>query len=343
VVIATVAILIGLLLPAVQKVREAAARMSNQNNLKQIALACHNFESANGRLPSYQPPPAGSVQYSYSVFAFVLPYLEQEPLGRTFDPTTQPLVTGMPPAATLNPALAATAAAPVKTFLNPADAQHAVGPFATTVLTDGLPHAGVSYAVNIGSGLEPNDPPVVNPTRANGVDNRFPSDGLFWSGARLRLTDITDGTSNTLMFADLLRGPGGPNLTGPLSSLSADQRRRLYGNASGGRTSTPGGGFSPPLTAAAATGASLWIGNRGSSWIWGLTVNNGFTAALTPNSPTPDVNAFGQGWLSARSPFSGGVNVALADGSVRFVRDSIPPATWRALDTRAGGEVAGDY
>src|SRR5690348_16806998 len=86
VVIAIIAILIGLLLPAVQKVREAAARMSDQNNLKQISLACHNFHGANGRLPGYQPAPGGSsvTSYGYSVHAFVLPYIEQEPLGKTF-------------------------------------------------------------------------------------------------------------------------------------------------------------------------------------------------------------------------------------------------------------------
>jgi prepilin-type processing-associated H-X9-DG protein len=71
---------------------------------------------------------------------------------------------------------------------------------------------------------------------------------------------------------------------------------------------------------------------------------NGFVTYLPPNSPLPDATAHGQGWLSARSSFSGGVNAALADGSVRFVRDSISITTWRALATRAGGEViSGDY
>jgi len=64
---------------------------------------------------------------------------------------------------------------------------------------------------------------------------------------------------------------------------------------------------------------------------------------LTPNSPDPDSTAHGLGFLTARSNFSGGVNVALADGSVRFVRNGIDLATWRGLATRAGGEVLGDY
>ena len=98
VVIAIIAILIGLLLPAVQKVRNAAARISNQNNLKQLALACHNYESSNGRLPGYQPAPSGSsvASYGYSVHAFLLPHIEQEPLGKTFDPNSQQLFFEVP-------------------------------------------------------------------------------------------------------------------------------------------------------------------------------------------------------------------------------------------------------
>jgi prepilin-type processing-associated H-X9-DG protein len=68
-----------------------------------------------------------------------------------------------------------------------------------------------------------------------------------------------------------------------------------------------------------------------------------FNTFLRPNDPNPDATAHSNGWFAARSLFAGGVNVALTDGSVRFVRDSIALATWRALSTRAGGEVIGDY
>jgi prepilin-type N-terminal cleavage/methylation domain-containing protein/prepilin-type processing-associated H-X9-DG protein len=338
VAIAIIAVLIGLLLPAVQKVREAAARMSDQNNLKQISLACHNFHSANDRLPGYQPAPSGSsiTSYGYSVHAFVLPYIEQEPLGRTFDPNGQQLFFGSAPFGTFNTALAPTAVTPVKTFLNPADGQDPV----CEIISGGSPHAGTNYAVNIGSGLDANDA-ANNPAKTNGTDIRFPSDGLFWSGSKVRLTDVTDGTSNTLMLADIMRGSS-VNLTGtPYSSLTSDQRRRMYASASSGRSpvAVAPGGLNPPLAAADATSATSWNGNRGGSWIWGQPYTNGFNAALTPNSATPDVTGHGQGWLSSRSPFVGGVNAAFADGSVRFVRDSVPITTWRALATRAGGEV----
>ena len=86
--------------------------------------------------------------------------------------------------------------------------------------------------------------------------------------------------------------------------------------------------------------ATSWRGNRGGSWIWANPTANGFTAALPPNAVDPDATAHGMGWLAARSSFAGGVNVCMADGSVRFVRNSIELAAWRAMATRAGGEVS---
>lgn len=338
VVIAIIAILIGLLLSAVQKVREAAARMSDQNNLKQLALASHNFESSNGRLPGYQPAPSGAslTSYGYSVHAFLLPFIEQEPLSQTFDPNTQQLFTGMAPFGTLNPILAPIAITPVKTFLNPADGQDPI----CTIMSGGYPHAGTNYAANIGSGLDANDL-ANNPSRSNGTDIRFPSDGLFWSGSKIQITDVTDGTSNTLMFADIMRGPNASISGIAWSSLSPDQQRRMYASVSVGRSSisTAPGGLNPPINTTDVVNATKWSGNRGGSWIWGQPYTNGFTTALPPNSSTPDAAGHGQGWFSSRSPYSGGVNAALADGSVRFFRESINIATWRALATRASGEI----
>src|SRR5579871_1167765 len=99
VVIAIIAILIGLLLPAVQKVREAAARSKCQNNLKQMMLACHNFENANGYLPPGGVYPTAATQAdSYSVHSRILPYIEQASLYQLVDltqaATAQPTVTG---------------------------------------------------------------------------------------------------------------------------------------------------------------------------------------------------------------------------------------------------------
>jgi prepilin-type N-terminal cleavage/methylation domain-containing protein/prepilin-type processing-associated H-X9-DG protein len=340
VVIAIIAILIGLLLPAVQKVRQAAARSQSQNNLKQLTLATHAFESANGVLPGYVPAPGGAsaASFGYSVHARILPYIEQENLGRTFDPNAQLLFIGTFPAVTLNPALVAAAQTPVKTFLNPADAQD---PLYTTVTGGGV-HAGTNYAVNIGSGRDPQEPATVNPNRSVGSDLRVAADGLFWSSSKVTIVGITDGSSNTLMWSEIYRGPNA-NLTGtPYSALTGDQRLRLIANLSSGRSPQPGGGVSPAIVDSAVLAATSWTGNRGGSWIWGNMPMNGFCAAVLPNGPVPSAAAHGQGWLGAFGPFTGGVNVGMADGSVRFVRSNIPLATWQAMATRAGGEVISD-
>lgn len=329
VVIAIIAVLIGLLVPAVQKVRDAANRMSCQNNIKQLVLACHNFDSTNGSLPGLAPAPSGpnSSSFGYSVHARILPYIEQENLGKTFDTNTTPLFTGVfPVSLALNPILAAAAATPVKTFLCPGDGQNPL----YTVITGGGTHAGTNYVVNIGSGQ-------VGTGFANTYDPRLPTDGLFWYGSKVRITDILDGSSHTMMWSHTLRGTNSGTITGPRSSLSEDQKQRLYASLRG-RGISPTGGVTPQLTEPEALDATTWVSNRGGSWIWGNPAVNGYVAYLPPNSNQPDATAHGQGWLSARSYFSGGVNVGMADGSVRFVANSINLASWRAMATRMGGE-----
>ncbi|QDU23464.1 DUF1559 family PulG-like putative transporter [Urbifossiella limnaea] len=343
VVIAIIAILVGLLLPAVQKVRQAAARASSQNNLKQLGLALHAFESATGSLPGMKAAgAANATSFGYSVHAQLLPYIEQEPLGKQID-TTQPLFVGVFPTASfqLNPAVAPAAATVLKTFLCPGDAQ----PPLFTINSGGGTHAGTSYVVNLGSGLA-----GAGAAAPNGYDTRFPSDGMFFYGPGLKFGDITDGTSNTLFLSQCLLGLN-VNQTKPFAELTPDERRRQTGSLSGrGLFTGPGGanpgyGASPPIGAADYQTATSWRGNRGGSWIWANASVNGFTAALPPNSPEPDATAHGIGFLSARSTFAGGVNVCLGDGSVRFVRDAIALPAWRALATRAGGETVGgsDY
>jgi len=337
VVIAIIAILIGLLLPAVQKVREAAARMSSQNNLKQIGLALHSYESANGRLPGMRPAGTSNANsFGFSVHAQLLPYIEQENLSRLID-FTQPLFVGVFPLPSfgLNPSMAPAAGTVVKTFLCPADGRQ---PLFTTNSGGGV-HAGTNYMVNLGSGLA--GPGASAP---NGYDPRFPTDGMFYYGPGLRFADITDGTSNTLFMSQALLGLD-VILTKSFAELTWDERRRqtasLAGRGvySGPSGANPGYGASPPITATDFQSATSWRGNRGGSWIWGNATVNGFTTALPPNSPEPDTTAHGMGFLTARSNFSGGVCVCMGDGSVRFVRNSINLATWRAMATRAGGEV----
>ena len=316
VVIAIIAILIGLLLPAVQKVREAAARLSSQNNLRQLGLAMHNHHDALQVLPAAEGPVSGTINYGFSAHAQILPYVEQENLQRLID-LRQPLYLGSGPWRTLNPVHTAAAQTVVKLFLCPADGQEPLfrNYFAATL-------AGTNYVVNVGSGVGRN------------VTHSLPTDGVFWRGSRVKLTDITDGTSNTLLLSQTILGAG-QNATGPRPAGPA----RYSANLSAGRRVDPILGLDPPLTESECANATQWRGARGGGWIQPDLAATCFNAYLPPNSAIPDCLGHGNGWYTARSFFAGGVNCCFADGSVRFIRNDIPLAVWRAMATRAGGEV----
>ncbi|WP_439625678.1 DUF1559 family PulG-like putative transporter [Gemmata sp.] len=318
VVIAIIAVLIGLLLPAVQKVREAAARMKCANNLKQLALAMHNHESALGHYPGL----GASSAYNFSVQALLLPYVEQDNLQRliTF---TAPLMVGSGPSSTLNTDQAAAAGTVVNLFLCPSDGQSPVfGQF-----------AGTNYMVSTGSG-----------TGAN-YDPRYPTDGYAWYDSKVRPAQVTDGTSNTVVFSESLLGLGA-NATGappvPLDRYIANRGSAWRTPPAGVQGVTDGAGgpvvVNPDLAPLVGSVTS-WTGSRGAAWIRGLETSSTTNGYLTPNSPVPDFTAHGRSWFGPRSRHTGGVNVAFGDGGVRFVRDAISPDTWRALATRAGGEV----
>ena len=190
VVIAIIAILIGLLLPAVQKVREAAARMSCQNNLKQIGLALHGFHDATGRFPTANTP-----AFSSSLTQ-MLPYLEQENVGRRYNPA-------LPPSDAADSdgdgfSNAAITALPLKTYRCPG-----MTPPPTPAAFPGWS----SYAVCIGSQPNPFFPPGAggNPSYDNGVIVRLTGGGSGGSTGQLgvTMTAVTDGTSNTILAGEM--------------------------------------------------------------------------------------------------------------------------------------------
>ncbi len=286
VVIAIVAVLVSLLLPAVQKVRSAAARMSCQNNLKQIALAAHNYESARGALPpgTINPPDPLS---GLSVHVALLPYLEQDAIYRraSADCLNYPVTYIAPPHAGLHTL--------VKTFQCPADDRqqyrHRTSKGDVVALTGYL---GVS---GLGS-----DPYILK--------SGYRMSGVIYSGSRTRVTDITDGTANTLLFGE--RPPSPDYQCGwwyMFSALTIGETflpvRGLRGYADGS-ASLPAYGACPPGPYPYTNG----------------DINN-----------ICDANHF---W----SVHTGGANFAFCDGSVKFLTysaDAILPA----LATRAGGEV----
>ncbi|WP_182830392.1 DUF1559 domain-containing protein [Tautonia rosea] len=320
VVIAIIGILIALLLPAVQSAREAANRMSSQNNLKQMGLALHNYESGVGALPGF----GESTAFGYSVHARILPYMEQENL-RTLINYEQPLYVGSGPWISLNPVQGTAAQTIIGGFLCPSDAQE---PMFDQYFGGRM--AGTNYVVNMGSGT------------GLFYDINFRTDGLFWNGSAVRLADIRDGLSNTMAVSQCLLGIGFDS-EGPMPAEAGRQTSNLGAilrtNRGNPGLVMDGQPVVNPDLATLTASTTRWRGDRGYSWISGRQVPVAFDAYLGPNSRIPDVSAHGRGWTAARSNHPGGVNVLMADGSVRFVKDTINLLTWRALATRAGGEV----
>ncbi len=198
VVIAIIAILIGLLLPAVQKVREAAARSQCQNNLKQIALAVHSYHDTYKFLPSNRNPNVfgfNETGTAYSWMTRILPYIEQNPLysQAQFGSNTPPTLA----------ANAVFVSKSFPTFFCPSDDAAGQSPSTTRYDVNGLPLGLTNYQGVAGSNWAWGSFPNVGPSgNNNGLDA---GDGIFYrtdSNFKKRLTGITDGTSNTFMVGE---------------------------------------------------------------------------------------------------------------------------------------------
>jgi prepilin-type N-terminal cleavage/methylation domain-containing protein/prepilin-type processing-associated H-X9-DG protein len=301
VVIAIIAILIGLLLPAVQKVREAAARMSCQNKLKQIGLACHNYHDAHSQLPN-----AYSATTGLSWHVYILPYIEQDNLYKQFDLTTvNPAHTapnrnnphGLVKLAAYQcpscPLLEQAFGAPNNTngpsdLIPPSTGQPAA-----------IPHY---YGVNGPRGTNPTTGTLYPVGTATHEGVPAATSGVFQRDGSITLPAISDGTSNTLMVAEM-------------SWVSPKYGTRY-------RTWVRGGEEYSGVRA-----------GRPSFVVSGRNVTNPINSIFTANLIVPynDI-PFG-------SMHSGGMNGCYGDGSVRFLRQSLDMAAYRALASRNGGEV----
>ena len=318
VVIAIIGILIGMLLPAVQAVREAARRISCSNNVRQLALANLNFESSFGHFPGLPQ----TSQIGFSPQARLLPFVEQANLQDliNFD---VPLMEGSGGSQVLNPIHAAAAENALCLFLCPSDGQD---PLFQNANTGEAIFAGNNYVACTGDGADTN------------YDTRAETNGMVWQDSKVGFQSLTDGSSNTLFLSESLLGDQSEG-----SGLVENSQRQMA-RFRGGGLLDPGMGYdTPPGTnpdiAEVAVASGNFDGRGRASWIWGREHMVTFNTYIVPNSDQPDVHRNGYGWFAARSLHSGGVNVALADGSSRLVSDSVDLDVWRALGTRNSSEV----
>ncbi len=308
VVIAIIAILIGLLLPAVQKVREAASRMKCGNNLKQIGLACHNYHDTLGSMPRVLPTPANG-----SPMVSMLPFFEQANKYNQF------VLTADFNTAAVN-APARSQDLPI--LRCPSDSSSAM--FTVTV-------AGVAEVVGRSNYLASLGGHAWFRNAEGATGGMFYHNGNATTPAiGIRLTDVLDGTSNTAMYAEVRRG----NRQG-----ATDPTRIVSLPFASWDSALPANDLAPSAACASGTAFFDYTGlqyYRNLAWV------AYYTHTVPPNYRGLDcVRAVGLDklHLASRSFHTGGVNVVRADGSVGFIRDSIDPAQWRAFGTRAGGEV----
>jgi prepilin-type N-terminal cleavage/methylation domain-containing protein/prepilin-type processing-associated H-X9-DG protein len=306
VVIAIIAVLIGLLLPAVQKVREAAARMSCSNNLKQLGLACHNYESTYGSFPpsvgwdgstlglgaSWGPAWKGATVLNW--YFAVLPYVEQQNLYNFGNQVIGNNIVPTPLASAYGDQTSFVAQSP-SVFRCPSDAFAGRSP-----VQQGTNYYGLtSYGANSGTGS------------AWYQGSAEKQDGVVYFNSKTRITAVTDGTSNTLLVGE--RTLDDPGLQ---ANATANEQNRMNSESALWRNNSlpPIGPIRVPVD----------------------QINFHVDPTLTGAARS---QAFTKRILNYSSDHTGGANFGFGDGSVRFLSNGLNLITLQMLATRSGGEV----
>jgi prepilin-type N-terminal cleavage/methylation domain-containing protein/prepilin-type processing-associated H-X9-DG protein len=306
VVIAIIAVLIALLLPAVQAAREAARRAQCVNNLKQFGLALHNYLSATNVFPSSRMDPNLAItDNAFSAHAALLPFMEQTQVFNSINFSL----------AWTDPSQATATATSINAFLCPSD-PHAY-PYP-------VGWAGNNYRANEGNGLVYSygvtDTSSVNTTMP-------PPNGVFWIDICYGIQTITDGTSNTGAFSEHLTGDFSNSISSPTDTFEPHTYPSTVPDAI-----TQCNAINP------ANLSYQGFVNVGAPWIYGKHSTTIYYHSSGPNTQScayPPSRIM----TTAESNHPGGVNLLMADGSVRFVKNAVNLTTWWALGSRNGGEV----
>lgn len=306
VTIAIIGVLVGLSLPAVQAAREASRALACSNNLKQLGLALHNYESAHRTFP---PGRGAPLPRAFSTFAYLLPLVEQSALHARINFLTAPVEFSAGSTFYDGSANKSAATSIVNSLLCPSESVGTKVP--------GLSFGATNYAGNAGTGMRD-------------FGSLVASDGVFYLNSQTRFRDLRDGSSSTIAFSERTLGPGDAS-----SSLSGPMKSRMILELSAG--------FDPNDAQCQATSANVRpFGLRGGKWILGNYGNSLYNHYFTPNSASAfDCTNIQQqkAQTAARSAHASGVFVAFCDGHVQRISNSIDRLQWQALASRDGSET----
>jgi prepilin-type N-terminal cleavage/methylation domain-containing protein len=350
VVIAIIAVLIGLLLPAVQKVREAAARSQSSNNLKQLALATHNYNDANGtKLPPLVDqgngaPNGGNGAGLNSVFYNLLPFIEQDNVYRIYQRSAAPSPTTwytntLTAVVAGQPTPGGAAANIIKTFISPADSTASNG---TTL----------QLTVTVAPAPPVQTPPFQASFLGLYATSSYAVNALVFKGNTAGIPrTFVDGTSNTIMIGERYQVCSNPTLTGALANVYNlwglgiySPQMPAFAALTPAAATLPGalstGQISPvtPLVPANWTAASMPVR------IGTETANGALPTNIDASTPYRVFQAAPRGnihcdYRVAQTPHASGMLVALGDGSVRSIAPTISEWTYWAACTPAGQET----